>query len=262
MKSTDDNSGPAQTAPLTNVRLFSELVERVKAAPPHLPNWGVFYGTSGYGKTTAAQHTALSTHAVYLECGSTWSTGTLVDSISHELSMGYVKGAVAKRVLEIIRVLADDPQPLIFDEADHLVKKSLVDVVREIADKTKAPIILIGEQHLPEKLSVFERAHNRVLAWSQSVPCSMRDARELLKLHCGTVEIADDLLKRIVDDTQGSARRIVANIDQVREFAKTRGLKRIDVAAYLAEMEIYRGVPQRKRQLDRQQALKSAAGAQ
>jgi DNA transposition AAA+ family ATPase len=242
-----DNRG--QTAPLQNVRLFHELVHRVKDAPTHLPNWGVFYGMSGNGKTTAASHAALSTHALYLECGSTWSTGTLVDSIMHELNMAHVKGAVAKRVIEIIRVLADDPVPLIFDEADHLVKKSLVDVIREITDKSKAPVILIGEQHLPEKLSQFERAHNRVLDWVEAVPCTFKDAKELLKLYAGSVEIADDLLRKILVDTAGCTRRIVTNIDRVRNFATTRGFTKINLADYAKEVEIYRGVPQRARRL-------------
>ena len=235
------------TAPLQNVRLFLELVERLRTAPPYLDRYGAFYGESGLGKTTAATHAALSTGAIYVECGSTWSTGTLVDALTHELNMGPVKGSVSKRVIEIIRLLADDPLLLIFDEADHLVKKSLIDLVREIGDKSRAPVIYIGELRLPEKLAQFERGHNRVLEWVQCQSCTVKDAKELLKLYAGGIDIADDLLKKIVADTMGSTRRIVSNIDRVRNFAKTRGLMMIDFATYTAELEIYRGVPSRKR---------------
>lgn len=240
-KTENVNPGGGKTAPLRNVALFHELVVRLQTAPPHLPHWGVFYAVSGVGKTTAAARAALRTGSVYIECGSTWTTATLVDAILHELHSLPVKGSVAKRVTEVINRLADDPIPLIFDEADHMVKKSLVDVVREISDKTGAPIVLIGEQHLPTKLMEFERAHNRVLEWVQAEPCDLSDAKELAKLYQGNVVIADDLLKKIVMETDGSTRRIVTNIDRMREFALCKGLDRIALADW--NEAVYRGLP-------------------
>jgi DNA transposition AAA+ family ATPase len=159
----------------------------------------------------------------------------------HELSIPLVKGSVSKRVIEIIRVLADDPRPIILDEADHLVKKSLVDVIREISDPTHAPIIMIGEVHLPTKLQEFDLAHNRVLEWTLAEACALDDARELAKLYAGGLAIADDLLRKIVVDTDGCTRRVVTNIDRVRVFCLRQGIERINAAGY-AEA-IYKGLP-------------------
>lgn len=242
-----DETSKRGTAPLANVRLFLELLERLRGASEHLDRYGCFYGESGLGKTTAATHAVLKTGAIYLECGSTWSTGKLVDSLCHELAMGPIKGPLSTKVEEIIKLLADDPRPLIFDEADHLVKKSLIDLVREIGDKSRAPVIYIGERHLPEKLAHFERAHNRILEWVESQPCGLKDAKELLKLYGGAIEIADDLLRKIVNDTQGSSRRIVSNIDRIRNFAQTRGMMLIDLATFTRELQIYTGTPFRRK---------------
>jgi DNA transposition AAA+ family ATPase len=243
------NPESGKTAPLRNVALFHELVVRLKDRPRHLPGWGVFYAVSGLGKTTAAMRGAIATHSLYLECGSTWTTGSIVDALMHELSIPPFKGSVAKRVNKIIETLADDPVPLIFDEADHLVKKSLVDVVREISDKSSAPVILIGEQHLPSKLQEFERAHNRVLEWVQAEPCNLKDAKELAKLYAGKVEIAEDLLQRIVTDTDGSTRRIVTNIDRVRDFAVRQGLMIITNKDF--PEVIYRGLPPQRLRINK-----------
>jgi DNA transposition AAA+ family ATPase len=228
-------------APLRNVQLFQELVNRVKDAPSHLPNWGVFSGRSGDGKTTACSHVALRTDALLFECRSTWSTGTLIQAICDELNFGPIKGSISAKETKIIGALHDFPVPLIFDEADHLVKRSLIDVIRGISDSARVPIVLIGEQHLPIKLEQFERAHNRVLSWEQTVPCVFEEAKQLLKLYSEHIEISDDLLRKIVNDTDGSTRRIVTNIERVREFANIHGLMLVDLKSYNAE--IYRGKP-------------------
>lgn len=233
-------------APLTNVRLFSELMSRMVDAPDHLPNWGVFSGESGRGKTSAAAHVALTTGAIYIECGSTWATQALVDAIAHELNMGPIKGSVSIKVRRIIELLVDDPRPMVIDEADHLVKKSMIDVIREITDKSKSPVVLIGEQNLPQKLMAFERAHNRVLEWVETAPCTLTDAKALHRLYCADVKMADDLLLKFVSDTQGSARRIVTNIDRARAYAKRIGRNDIDVKTYVADNEIYKGLPIRR----------------
>lgn len=243
MTITQDPVKPlGKTAPLRNVALFHELVIRLQDRSKHLPGWGVFYSVSGLGKSTSAVKASLATNAIYLECGSTWTTGTLVDALLHELSVFNVKGSISQRVMQIINLLSDDPLPLIFDEFDHMVKKSLVDVVREISDKSGAPVILIGEQHLPTKLQEFERAHNRVLEWVQAEACDLTDARALAKLYAGNIIISDDLLTRIVHDVDGSTRRIVTNIDRVREFALQRGLSTIGNRDY--PNASYKGIPQ------------------
>ncbi len=233
--------GTAKIAPIANVQKFQELLERVKNAPRHLPNWGCFYGRSGEGKSTAAAHSALRTGALLFECRSTWTTGTLIQAICDELGLGPIKGSISAKETKIIEVLYDDPVPLIFDEADHLVKKSLIDVIRGIGDTAHSPIILIGEEHLPSKLVQFERAHNRVLTWEKSQGCGFEEAKHLVRLYSPEIQLADDLLRKIVSDVEGSTRRIVTNIEKVREFAKIHGLMLVDVKAYHGE--IYRGVP-------------------
>jgi DNA transposition AAA+ family ATPase len=238
---TEETHKRSKTAALQNVALFLELVESLRDAPHYLDRYGVFYGESGLGKTTAATHASISMGCAYIECGSSWSTGKLVDALAHELNLGQIKGAVHKRVDEIIRCLADDPVTLLLDEADHLIKKSMIDLVREIGDQSRAPVIFIGERDLPKKLQAFERGHNRIMEWVQSKPCSFNDAKKLLQVYAPDVAIADDLLRKTVADTYGSTRRIVNNIFRYTQFAKTRGWKSLDLAQYTGE--IYKGMP-------------------
>lgn len=234
------------TAPLRNVALFMQLVERMQNRPSPTLNIGCFYGPSGYGKTWSAVYGANRSGAYYVECGASWNASTLVDAIYHELTGQALKGSIAAKVTEIIRILADDGRPLIIDEADHLIGKRKIDIIREVADKSGAPLVLIGEEKLSAKLMPFERAHNRVLDWVPAQPTNLADARHLVTLYARGLEIADDLLEYIIDQTDGCTRRVVANLASAREAAIVKGVSRLTLREWGAD-EVYTGMPSPRR---------------
>lgn len=230
------------TAPLRNVTLCLQLITRLNERPSHLPGFGVFYGPSGYGKTTAAIYGAQRTSAYYVECGASWTAGTLVEAISYEVTGQPGRGTVARQTAEIIKLLAQDPRPIIIDEADHLIKKTMVDVVREISDKSSVPVILIGEEQLPLKLRAFERAHNRVLEWTPAEPSDIADAKSLAKIYLPELAIGEDLMKHIVETTAGVTRQIVINIDRIRELALQHNIKKVALSDW-GDQDVYTGSP-------------------
>ena len=239
---TNVNAGVEKIAPLKNVRLFIELMDKMQHRKLHLPGLAVFYGFSGLGKSQSAINAANKYNAAYVECGQSWNPTTLVDAIFHEITGHRVKGTVAFKVAEIIEGLADGQRPLIIDESDYLVKRAMIDLVREISDRSGSAVILIGEEQMPIRLQAFERAHNRVLYWQPAMPASMEDARSLAKLYVPQLDIKDDLLKHITSTTDGVTRRLVANLERVREFAATRNLQVVDLAAW-GDTTVYTGMP-------------------
>ena len=249
-----DHSQPVNQslAPLTNVTLFVQLLEKVVNRPAHLPGIGVFHGYSGFGKTCAAIYGANKYGAHYIEAGDSWSRTTLVNTIHHELTGREYKGTIAQKVSEIVRLMAGgdsgDPKPLIIDEADFLIKRSMVDMVREIHDKSLAPVILIGEELLPSKLEEFERAHNRVLDWQAAQPVDMQDINLLVRLYCPEVEIAADLVKHLADLSQGRARRIAVNLELIREACQRENLSEIDLKRW-GDRQLYTGTPPARRRV-------------
>ena len=110
--------------------------------------------------------------------------------------------------------------------------KGLVGIVRSLHKMTQAPIVMIGEELLPNKLARIEHFHNLIGFPGQAQPCDLEDAQMLAKLYCKNVEIADDLLTNCLEATGGSARRLTANLNEVRRIAGGKGLKRIDLAAW------------------------------
>lgn len=209
-------------APLRNVQSCTRVMEHLITRAPNLPGMGVFYGASGLGKSFAAAACTNKFNAVYVECRSYFTTKSLLLSICKEMRLR-AGATVYDMVSQISEQLSLSGRPLILDEMDHIVDKRLVEIVRDLYEASSAPILMIGEELFPAKLKRWERFHNRVLDWQPAAPSDLADAKKLARVYSSDVEIADDLLERIVQASRGVARRICVNIELVRQEAKSSG---------------------------------------
>lgn len=214
-------------APLANVSICMTAMDKIINRQPHLPGLACFFGPSGFGKSHAAAYTADAKHAVYIECKSTWTRKNFLAAVIKELGLDVPKtlGSMTEIICE---ELALSGRPMIIDEADHLVGKKAVEVVRDIYDASNTAILLIGEERLPHKLKKWERVHGRMLTFAAAQPASFEDAVSLRNLYC-QVEVADDLLQKIHAMAKGSARRIGVNLAQIQEEAFNEGWSQVDL---------------------------------
>lgn len=238
----DGFAKPATLAPLKNVAAMMGLVQRLKDRGAHMPGFGVVHGFSGYGKTYSAIFAQNKTGGPRIEIGDSWSKKTLVSAILKELGLRDPKGTVAELTEKVIGLLAEpDHPPLFIDEADKLVDKNMVELVREIQEGAQIPIVLIGEENLPQKLMKIERVHNRVLDWVAAQPADLEDTRKLASLFCPHLVIDDATLEAMRRASDGRARRIVTNLYRAREFAATRGLRALEAGGLVPEF--FTGTP-------------------
>jgi len=233
-------------AALKNVQGFYELVLRVRDREPSLPNIGVMHGRSGDGKTYASIFAQNKTRAIRVEVGDTWTRKTLLLAILREGGLTPRKGSIPELAELAIGMLAEEPRrPLFIDEADKVVDKGYIELVRELAMSANVPVLLIGEEALPQKLAAFERVHNRVLAWFGAEPCDLDDAKKLAQLLLAPVTIADELLEKIRIQGDGRARRISTSLDGVAHWARNNGVRHVAAEGY--DGPIYTGEPPRAR---------------
>lgn len=225
-----------RAAPLKNIVAFAELLETVVARDPDLPGLACFHGPSGLGKTKSAIYGANRWRAAYVEVGQYTTAKSLLSSILKELGVARPKGTITDLIEQAVQIMAGDiRRPLIVDEAHHVAHKRFVDVLRELHDKSLAPIILIGEETLPKQLEAFERVHNRMLTWVPALPCDEEDFRLLCSVACPGLSIADDLAQAMLQKTGGNTRRIVVNLARAREVARREGLDTISLSAFGGE---------------------------
>jgi DNA transposition AAA+ family ATPase len=223
------DKGDGVTAPIGNVAQVLRALDRAMNAPPSLDKIVVHNGPSGAGKSFGASRAANQHRAYYLEIKPTWTVKALLQNLLKEME---IKPAttIADMADQGAEQLALSRRPLILDEFDHLVDRhSLgVEVVRSLHDAAgKAPILLIGEEHLEKKLRRWERFHNRVLDWFPTIAATIEDSQKLADLYSPDFEIQRDLLDALHRASRGVVRRICINIHRVREYAVSEDFKKI-----------------------------------
>lgn len=218
-------------AALNNVILAATCMETLVGSSGHVDKIGVLYGRAGLGKSYAARYLGNRYEAYRIECKSVWNRKTVLTEILDR--MGITPSNTMPNMLkQICKQLSDSGRPLVIDEMDHLVEKKAVEIIRDIYDGSRTPILLIGEEGLPTKLERWERVHSRVLNFQPVYPLDIDDAKSLAGLYCRKVRIADDLLEHIRAKSGGSARRICVNLERVEELSLRMGLDSVDLAAW------------------------------
>ena len=234
------------TAPLTNVALCLASLNRTINRPRHLPGIVVFYGPSGYGKSTAATVATISKKACYVQARSSRTRKAAHEAICKGLNLRPGK-TVSEMSEQIAEELALSGKPLIVDEADYLVERGQIEIIRDIYESSLSPIMLIGEEGLPQALERWERFHGRVLDWCPAQPVSFEDTKALCRLHVSKVTISDDMLRRVYESANGSVRRVCVNLARIEDVALTNGIKTMDLSTW-GDRELYTGeAPKRGR---------------
>lgn len=218
-------------APLRNVAALVALIDRVKTRGLNLPGMATFHGFSGYGKTQASIYAANKFQAVLVQVKSAWSARNFCQAVLGELSVP-ARGTVGDMVDQIAQNLAVLDVPLIIDEADHLVARRMIELVRDIYEGSHAPVVLIGEELLPQKLREWERVHGRMLDWVAAQPADMGDLNHLAPIYAPRTVIDDGLKAEVLRMSSGSIRRICVNLAAIHERAQVLGVSRIGPADF------------------------------
>ena len=215
-------------APLRNVLAFKTMVQRLDDRTAGLPGMGCFYGPSGFGKTMASIYCANAHGACLVQVKSVWTQRALCEAILAELGVKPER-LVWRMVAQIGDALAQANVPLIIDEADFLVQKKMIEIVRDIYEGSFVPVILIGEEALPSKLRQWERINSRMLERVQAEPIDEEDFGHLVKIRCPGLTLDARLGAAIRTASAGSARLIVNNPDTVRLRARTMGIQQVSL---------------------------------
>lgn len=218
-------------APLENVARLTALIDRIQHRTAGLPGLGCIYGRAGLGKTTAGIHAVNALDACHVEALPVGGVKGLMTMIVREL------GLRPARTTEALFAQAADHMskyqtPLLIDEADQVLTDRCIELIRRLHDVSQAPVILIGEEVLPQKLQRWERVSSRVLGWVGMAEATAADVVHLARLYAPTVAISPDLQAKVLRASRGSIRNVSTNLAGICEFAAARGLRKLDLAAW------------------------------
>ncbi len=208
--------------PVKNVTRLNDAGEALRRRPAGMPGMGLVHGETGYGKTTAVTWYANRCNAAYVRATAVWTPAAMLGKIAEELRIR-PRGSCAKMMDDIIDALALSNRPLFVDEADYLIdSKRMTEALRDLHDMTTVPVVLIGMGGIDQRLSHRKQLTGRLMQDVRFQPLDMADARALAD-HLCEVEVADDLLARLNQQANGSARLLVVGLARIEERAKRMG---------------------------------------
>lgn len=213
-------------APLANVVRLKMLIDRCSHRAVGLPGMGCFHGPAGHGKTTAGIYGVNSSNAVHIEALPFGGAKGLMENIAKELGLKPER-TLARLFDQVAADLAVTGRPLLVDEADKVLSDTVIETIRRLHDVTGVPVILMGEETLPQKLMRWERVHSRILQWVGTLPATLEDVRLLVPIYARGLTLHVDLLTEVHKVSRGSIRYASTNIAAVAEFARSRGMGEI-----------------------------------
>lgn len=216
-------------APLDNVARLMGLIDRCQNRAHGLPGLGCLYGPAGRGKTTAATYSVNAVNACHIEAMPIGGVKGLLRMIVVELGMKPAR-TTEDIFLQACEKLARTQRPLIIDEADHILTDRAIEIARRLHDVSQVPLILIGEERLPQKLQHWERVASRILSYVGMENASANDVDHLARIYAAGLTLGPDLKAALLTASRGSIRHVATSLANVREFAAVSGLTRLGMA--------------------------------
>ena len=225
---TENSTTINSVAGLANVARLTQLILTCQNRAHGLPGMGCFHGRAGLGKTTAAIYATNTLRACHVEVMPIGGVIGLLTMIATELGLK-PKATGSKLFIQISEELAVTGRPLIIDEADKILRETPIEIIRRLHDVSGVPVILLGEESLPQQLMQWERVHSRMLRWVGAELATADDVDQLAKIYARNVALGGDLKGALLKASAGSIRNVSTNLAHVSEYAAKHGKTKLDL---------------------------------
>lgn len=220
--------------PLTNVAGMSALILKLQNRVWTAPGIGVFNGPPGYGKSMAAVFCSEQHDALYVAVQSEWTKKYFLQQLLLELGQPSDGSTpIPAMVQKACDALASEQRPLIIDEAQYIISRKLTGIIHSLYEGSQVPILLVGEETLPQDLKAHERLNSRVFAWGQALPADFKDVLQLVDMVLPVgLTIQDDMVEFILKRHTGNPRWIVKELSHLCDEARKHAISDISLESW------------------------------
>ena len=189
--------------------------------------FALVYGKPGVGKTTAALELNDAEPTCYLSCYPGSTPLQFCNAITSALGLEQ-KPSLGKVIKLLIDHLYSNKITLIIDEVDYLINNYwTLETLRAIHDQAQCPIILIGMPEIYARIRTHYQLADRISFFVEIKPCDFHDAKGFIKEN-SEIEIADDLIRKMYQESNGNPRLLKRYLLNLEEIAITSNLKYLD----------------------------------
>ena len=171
-----------------NMAGFASLMDNLIQKPKRLDRMGLIFGKWDFGKSTAIEWIFANTPCFYVSAKAAWlrSVNMMVEDV---LSAYRVEpsGRLKQDFRELIRSAKKNQAPLIIDEADRIVRKTLlIELIRDVHDFAKVPIVLVGQENIINLLNRrnMGAVYSRISEAFEFLPLTSQDIQQIAKELC------------------------------------------------------------------------------
>lgn len=172
-----------------NMTSFALMVQALMGKPGRIDRMGLVYGKWGLGKSTTMEWFYTHNPCFHIRAWAAWSRS--VNMMVEDLLRCYrveAAGRLKQDLRELVSVIKKYRLPLFIDEADRVVRRSiLIETIRDIHDMSRIPIILIGQENIINLLQRRDlgQVFSRITEVVEYKPLSAQDIQNISKKLCG-----------------------------------------------------------------------------
>ena len=208
-----------------NVKKFVALMEEVKQLPANIPKIVLVFGEYGLGKSETIKWWTFKNDCIYVRANQGMTSRWLLSEIAEELgeeAFWHIQDTF--NLVE--QKLKQNPKPLIIDEVDYLVTNNVIEILRDLHDRTGCPMILVGMVNIDKKLSRYPHLKDRIYKAFKFEPFGKQDIKQILS-ELSEIPITNDGLEYLAT-RHNQLRQMVKLINRTEKLAKTNGLTELN----------------------------------
>lgn len=193
-------------------------------------------GMYGIGKSELLARWAADNRAIFIRCKQTWTIRALLDEVAECMGLD-ARGRNQQVQARIIGKLAVNMVPLMFDEADFLIRSTpaMLEVVRDITDTTGTACFLVSMGSLAMKIARYGHIAGRVNRVVELPNLTLADVKATIaaKASLGdghdapSLPMDDAAIHEIAQQCQGQMRLLLNALANIEDWAQVNGWKRI-----------------------------------
>jgi len=218
-----------------NFKRLISAVSRMMEAPPGSPRIGLFVGPVGLGKTQAVDRLVVDLGAAYVSAARVWTPNSMLRDIL--AALGERPGWGAAECLKLAAAALRERAPkssqghglLVVDEGDYLARgvrppdtPKLLDTVRDLHDRSGAPVLLVGMEELARTLGTFKQFKDRVLLVEEAQPAGVPEVLALAS-HACDLKLESRVAVELVRATGGNLRQLTIFLERLERMARANG---------------------------------------
>ena len=208
-----------------NVKRFVALMDELQKLPSNIPKIALVYGEHGLGKSQTVQWWIDKNDSVYVRATMGMSSRWLLSDIAEEL--GEEAFWHSQETFGIIEnSLRQKPKTIVIDEIDYLMDKKVIEILRDLHDKTGCPLVLVGMGCIDKKLARYPHLIDRIYKTMKFEPYDSSDVEEILS-NLTDLKFTDDGINYLSKRTN-QFRQLVKLINRIEKISATNEIELLD----------------------------------